>query len=800
MLKNYLKITFRSLWKSKVFVLVNIIGMGLAIACSIVAYLNYDFNTNFDINQTDVDNIYRIDGERVYQNRKQVYGISPLPLSAAVKDNIGDISDVLRYIPSGGNFKVADELFNENFTFVDPNFFDFFYFNIKEGDVSALNSKSNIIISTTVAEKYFPEGNALGNTLTHFMTSGNKDYKVAAIFEDHPMNSSFGGVKIITVIDNFFDLQNASKEDTDVRHENSWSAWTTSFVKVEDPSRIKNIESRLTANYIEIQNNARLDFKLDKYTLEPFQGMAHRAADDQVWAHRLRSSMPPPAVTVPGIMAILILLIACFNFTNTSMAIASKRLKEIGLRKVMGGLRKQLIIQFLLENVVLCFLSLIAGVLFALYLVPAYSSLWPFLEISMNFSQNIQFYLFLIVVLLFTGLVAGSYPAFYISRFEPASILKGSSKLGGTGKVTSVLLTLQFSISLIAIILGALFYDNAIYQKEMDYGFSKSGAISLYFSDLGEYDIYKNSISGNPDVVMTAGSEYQINRSYRNDPVVNGSEQYDVDILNVGDNFFETMGFKLIEGRGFRKDSQTDISESVIVSEEMVKVFGWDDPLGQKLVWMDTVSLYVVGVMQDAFLEGLWEPITPLMIRYVAEEDYHFLTVKTSSEKVIEVNGYLEEKWKEVFPDKMYSGGYMDEDMSEAALVNTNVLKMFGFLGVVAAFMSVIGLFSIVSLSVLKRMKEVGVRKVLGASISHLMFILNKNFIIMLIVSSVIGSGLTYAIANPFMDMIWTYHAEPGIAAFGAAILMLLFFALATISLKVYRAATTNPTETIRTE
>ncbi|MEM9859651.1 MAG: FtsX-like permease family protein [Bacteroidota bacterium] len=281
---------------------------------------------------------------------------------------------------------------------------------------------------------------------------------------------------------------------------------------------------------------------------------------------------------------------------------------------------------------------------------------------------------------------------------------------------------------------------------------------------------------------------------------MNGSEQYDVDILNVGDNFFETMDFKLVEGRGFRKDSQTDINESVIVSEEMVKVFGWDDPLGQKLIWMDTVSLYVVGVMQDAFLEGLWEPITPLMLRYVAEEDYHYLTVKTSAEKITEVNDYLEDAWKEVFPDKMYSGGYMDESMSEAALVNKNVLKMFGFLGVVAAFMSVIGLFSIVSLSVLKRMKEVGVRKVLGASISHLMFILNKNFLIMLVIASVIGSGLTFAIANPFMDMIWTYHAQPGIISFGSAILMLLFFALATISLKVYKAATSNPTKTIRSE
>lgn len=772
--------------------------MGLAIACCIVGYLNYDFNVNFDSNQTDIQDVYRINSERVYQKRKQAYGITPMPLASAVKDNIGDVDAVMRYMPSGGNFKLGDELFNENFTYVDNTFFDFFYFNLIQGDKSALLNKSNILISKTIAEKYFPEGDPVGQTLTHFRDAGNRDYVVAGIFEDHPLNSSFSGVRIITVIDNFFDIQNEGSEELD--YQSDWTKWSTTFIKVPNPDRIKEIESRLTDDYIEIQNQARLDFKLDKYVLDPFEGMGHRAADEIVWSHWLRSSMPPPAVFVPGIMGILILLIACFNFTNTSMAIASKRLKEIGLRKVMGGLRAQLVIQFLLENVVLCFLSLVAGVLFALFLVPAYSSMWPFLEISIDFAKDPGFYLFLIGLLVFTGLIAGSYPAFFISRFEPASILKGGTKLGGTSKVTSVLLTLQFSISLLAIILGAVFYENAVYQKEMDYGFNKNGAISLYFNELDEYQAYKNHIDGNTDIMMMAGSEYQIDRSYRNDPVINGSETYDVDILHIGDNFFETMDFKLIDGRGFRKDSKTDMDESVIVTEEMVKVFGWEKPIGQKITWMDTVSLYVVGVMQDAYIDGLWEPITPLMLRYVPEDDYQFLTVKTTKDNLVEMNEYLESSWKEVFPDKMYTGDYLDEEMGDAAIVNNNVLKMFGFLGTVAMFMSVIGLFSIVSLNVIKRMKEVGVRKVLGASIKHLMFILNKNFIIILMIAAVIGSVLSYLMANPFMDMIWTYHADPSITTFLFSITILLIASLTTISFKVYRAATASPTDTIRTE
>ncbi len=796
MIKNYLKITFRSLWKSKIFVLINIMGMGLAIACCIVGFLNYDFNVNFDSNQQNIQSVYRINAERTFQNKMQPYGMTPLPLGAAIEGNIGDVEAVMRYMPTGANFKINDELFNENFTFVDVNFFDFFTFKIIEGNADVLKSKANIIISDRVAQKYFPNGDALGQTLTHFTNNGPKDYKVAAIFETQPLNSSFGGVSIITHIDNFFDLENKD----DLKIENDWSRFVTTFVRISNENRLKEVEARLTNDYIKIQNEARIDFKLEKYVLEPFEGMAHRAADDLVYGHWLRSSMPPPAVTVPMIMAVLILLIACFNFTNTSMAIASKRLKEIGLRKVMGGLRTQLIAQFLLENIVLCFLSLIMGLIIAAFLVPAYSEMWPFLDISLDFSENIKFYGFLILLLIFTGLVAGSYPAFYISKFEPASILKGSQKIGGTSKLTSVLLTLQFSISLIAIILGVVFYQNAKYQEEMDYGFNMTGSISINFSDLDEYRAFENQVRSNPDIISMAGSEYQIGRSYRNDPIISADKQYDVDMLHIGDDFFETMDFKLLEGRGFRKDSETDMQESVIVSEEMVRIFGWEEPLGQKLIWLDTVPLYVVGVMQDAYLNGLWAPLSPLMLRYVPEDKYAFLTVKTSSEKLKATNEYLEETWKTLFPDKMYTGSYLDENLRESADVNNNVLKMFGFLGVAATFMSILGLFSLVSLSIIKRMKEIGVRKVLGASVSHLMFILNFKFIIILLIAAILGSVLSYLAADALMGMIWEYHVSAGASSFIISVALLFVMAMATISIKVYKAATTNPTQTIRTE
>ena len=799
MIKNYLKITFRSLWKSKVFVLINILGLGIAIGCCIVAYLNYNFNANFDSHIQNVENIYRIDIDRIYQNQKMRNGYSPIPIGNAIKENIGDVDEVLRYVPSGSNFRLGTDLFNENITYVDPNFFEFFNFEIISGNPDILKDKSSVIISSEVADKYFPNGDALGNTIIQITDgAGVREYAIAGIFKKQPMNSSFQGVDMLTNINNYIEIVNIEEKETDMQHD--WKYWSTTFVKVSDKSRISAIEERLNSNYIEVQNNARLDYKIENYALEPFVGMGQRAADDVIRGHWLHEALPPPAVYVPVIMGVLILLIACFNFTNTSMAIASRRLKEIGLRKVMGGLRQQLIIQFMLENLVLCFMALLAGLVFAAFLVPTYSNMWAFLDISLNFTENAGFYGFLVLVLLFTGLLAGSYPAFYISKFEPASILKGTSKVGKTGGVTNFLLVFQFAISLIAIVLGVVFIQNAQYQKTIDYGYNLTGSIAVYLESEDEFKAFENLVRSNPKIQAISGSESQINRSYRNDPVVNGDKQYDVDILHAGKNFFEVMDFKLLSGRGFRENSETDMKESVIVTEEMVKVFGWEEPLGQKLVWMDTVQLYVVGVMKDVYTNGLWSPLEPVMLRYVPESEYHFLTVRSSVEDLVEVDDFMKAKWVELFPDKMYTGSFMDNSLKNSNEINNNILKMFGFLGFVATFMSILGLFSIVSLNVLRRMKEVGVRKVLGASVPHLMMILNKKFIIILIVACTLGSTASYFLANGLMDTIWTYHVDPGITSFVISVALLIVMALSTTSLRVYKAATANPTETIRTE
>ena len=790
MLKNYLKITFRSLMRNKLFVFINIIGLGVALACVIVAYLSWDFNEKYDVQHVNAEQIYRVNFVRVINNQSIKNGSCPVPLGEVIRSNIGQVDEVIRYSPIGGNFRVGDELFNTDVAAVDDNFLDVFTFPLLEGNKGELTQKGQIYISSQLKDKYFPDGPATGKPVTYISGNTRLEFVVAGVFEKMPLNSSFQFDALVNY-DHVFDIVEWKETD--------WAQFNTTFVTVSNSQDIKPVEDNLQ-DYVEIQNRAKEDYKVSEYYLDPFVGMAIRAEQEDIWNHWFRSSMPTAAVIAPIVMAVLILLIACFNFTNTSIAIANRRLKEIGIRKVLGSQRKQLIAQFLGENILLTLFALGAGLLFAEILVPAYNRMWPFLHISLDYLRNIEFLGFLLVLLLFTGILAGSYPAFYISGFRPASILRGTLKYGGTSKFTQILLTFQFAVSLIAIISGLLFAQNAEYQKNYDVGFDQKAVLFAYVVDEEGHNAYKNKISGHTKIKEIAGSRHNFTSNWYTDPIKFETDELDVDILDIGDNYLNTTGATVIIGRDFIKDSKSDVENSVLVNEELVKMFNWQEPIGQRIILRDTVELFVVGVIKNLYLRGLWNPIKPALIRYTEPENYQYVIAQADVEDIKEVREYMEASWKEVFPDRLVNVRYMDENMGEVAEVNGNIKKMFVFLGLIAVVLSAIGLFSLVSLNIIKRMKEIGVRKVLGAPVIHIVNIVNKQFLIILAIASILGSVGGYYLTDMLMGSIWTYYLPIGPGAFIISIVILFIISGITVGGKVVKAAMANPSTTLRDE
>lgn len=792
MLKNFFKITFRSLMKNKLFVAINILGLGIALACTIVAYLSWDFNNTYDVQHVNASKIYRINFVRTTNGFPRKNGISPEPLAKAIEGSISGIDEVVRFIPVGGNFKVGDDLFRTRLSTVDDNFLDVFTFPLLAGNKSALKEKGQIIISNKIKEKYFPEIDPIGELITYINNDKRLEFIIGGVYEKVPFNSSFTDVDAIVNYNNLYDII-----DWD---ENDWSHFITTFITVNNSSAIPQIEQDLQ-QYVEIQNRAKEDYKVKEYYLDPFVGMAVRSEREDVWNHWTKQSLPTAAVYAPIVMAVLLLLLACFNFTNTSIAIASGRLKEIGIRKVLGSQRKQLVAQFLSENLVLALLALVTGILFAEFLVPAYNEMWPFLEINLNYLENIRFFGFLLGLLLFTGFIAGSYPAFYISNFKPAEILRGTLKYGKTSIFTRVLLTFQFAISLVAILSGIVFTQNAEYQKNYDIGFDGSSGISAWIENEDGYNAFYQEIKDNPKIISIAGARHSFTNSWYSDPIKYKEEELDVSLLNIGEDYLATTSATILSGRNFIKDSETDVQNSTIINEELVKIFGWEEPIGKRIILSDTIELFVVGVVKDVFLGGgLWNPVRPMLLRYAKPEDYRYITVKTKASDIKAVYEDMEEASKAVFPYKLPNVRYMSEEMAEVAMVNDNIRIMFIFLGIIAAILSAIGLFSLVSLDIIKRMKEIGVRKVLGASVFHIVNIINKRYVVIIMIASVLGSVMGYNMIDVLMGSIWTYYVPIGPLAFILSILLLVVIAMVTVGGKVVKAALANPSSILRDE
>ena len=792
MLANYLKITLRNLWKNKLFVLINIVGLGTALACCIVAYLNWQFNAQFDNNHINAEEIYRVNFVRITSERPINNGSCPAPLGGVIAENMPEVSDVMRYYPTGGNFKRGDDVFRTSICAVDPAFFQAFTFEMIHGNPDQLSDQRAIYISERLADRHFPNlSNPVGETLTYLSGDTQIDFRVAGVFAQPPMNSSFQE-------QSYVHYDNA--RDIDDWNTDNWASFNTTFVRIPDPSAVEGVERRLQ-DYVAVQNEVKKDYKVHEYYLDPFAGMAVRSEREDNWNNWTNDSLPTPAAVAPGIMALLLLLLACFNFTNTSIAIANRRVKEIGVRKVLGSSKQQLIMQFLGENIILSFIALLFGIALAAFMVPAYSAMWQFLDIEFNLIKNPELIAFMLILLTFTGIIAGSYPAFYVSRFQATTIFRGTVKFSGTNLFTRILLTLQFGISMIAIVSGVLFTMNARYQSDYDMGFDMDAVITAWVDDESGYTRFRNALADQTSINAIAGSRHSLVRSWYMDPIKYDSREIDVRIFDVSPGYIKTVGATLVDGRDFKENSGVDMESSVIVNEELVRTYGWDNAINKRIVLRDTIALNVIGVVKDIFYDGaLWMPMQPMMLRMTGPEGYRFLTVNTTHDNLLKVQKTMQDEWKVVFPDRLSTVQTMDQERANMVEVNTNIQTMFLFLGLVAVILSAIGLFSLVSLNLNKRMKEIGIRKVLGASMPQITAKMSREFFIILIISSVLGSVAGYYLTEMLMASIWAYYVPASPLVFVLAIGTLLAIGALTIIGKVIKAATVNPAMILQDE
>lgn len=790
MITNYGKVAFRNFTKNKTYVLINILSISVGLACCVVAYLNYDYNDSFDEQHENMNQIYRVNYHQQDGDRMRQYGLAPFPISHE-SQNLSNVSKVVRYSEWHGSAKVQDNYFDLNMGYVSDNFLDVFTFPLELGSKELLTRKSAIIVSREMALRLFGEVDVIGQTLTYVHRGEERSYTIEGVLEKQPSNTSFN-VDALTNIDNLVRYQ--SKDQ--------WQNYGTTFLVINDKEFVDRVTQHLndysSKNAPTVENEEAKTFYLD-----PLKGMASRAEANDVIGP-LEVSFPLAMEIVPAVISALILLIACFTFTNTTIASAASRLKEIGIRKVLGGRKNQIVFQFLTESLLVCALAIIAAIPLSSLLATQFNQLLPMLDLELAISNNIGFYSFMVGLVLFTGLIAGGYPALYLSRFQPSKILKGNLKYKSIGRQTKVLLTVQFAFSMLTIMASVLFVQNARFQNTIDLGYDTEQIIVVRIgSEENKEQVYhalNNALSINPRITALAGSADHVARRFHNATVSFEGETFNIVGLDVGPNYIETVELELTQGRDFDKDRASDYLESVIINESFVKDQGWNNPIGQKLIYQDTVEYFVIGVVKDFYFDDFSTSIQPLWMRLSTPDEYNYLIAKTSPENVATVMEEINMTWRALFNREIKDIKAPEYARWKGQTINGIILKVLLFMGSVAAVMSMIGFFSLVSLNLFGRMKEIGVRRVLGSSTISIIQVINKDYIIILLVGIMSGSLISHFLVPVLMSTIWAYHIDGNISITLLSILLMLLTCLLTVGIRVVKAANVSPVNLLKDE
>lgn len=788
MLKNYFKLALRNLARNKFISILNILGLSLAVGASFVVFTYVYFEFSADRFHKNRANIYLIENVIERSGTEQLWGDTPLPIGAFLRQDYPQLKRVVRVRDKDNIFKFNDKVFNEYTRFVDPEFMEMFTFPVKYGDPAALYDKSRIIISSHLAEKYFGDRNPVGEQVTLIYEGmKSKSFIVGAVAEKFPHTASFT-FSILANWQNYPEI--FEKEDLA-----DWSKFTNAtFIELSNQEDLASVEAGLS-KYIRLQNASSTDWPVKRLPLQPLTTLS-------LHSYRINGDIsqgdePTSRIALTAI-ALFIIIIACFNFMNISIVSATRRLKEIGLRKSIGGVRSQLILQFLLENTVLTVLALIFGTFIGRFLFVPWLENQFDIEIAFRFSDTLLIWVFYLFMLIFLGLLSGSYPAFYISSFKPIDIFSGRMKITGKNRFTRVFLTFQFMLSIIAIVSGIVFLQNVKFTNDREWGYAKDQRYAIAVPDGATFRLLKNEIEQSPNVLSVTGGRDHLGKSGSLVVIDKLNEKTEVRRLDVGGNYIPTMGITVLEGRNFNRDLKTD-EHSVIVNETFAETLGWQQILGNTFRY-DSTEYTIIGIVKDFHYFNFWNKIEPVIIRMVPDDEFHYLVANIAGGTAIETAAYFESLWKNNIPDLPYNGFFQDTVFDNYFNSISGHSKLIGFPAIMAILLSSLGLFGLVSLNLAAKKKDFSIRKVLGANVGTMVRLVNKQYIGLLIIATFIGAPVSYYLMKGFLDTVYTYHVPVYWFTVALGIIVIFIVALVTVSSLIIRVLKDNPVEALRTE
>jgi len=800
MFKNYFKIAWRNLWKNKIFSAINILGLSAGLACCIIIFLFIQHELSYDKFNIQAKNIYRLTSVMRSTNGEGELAVTPAPWAPLMKKDFPEIKEYTRLLKDE---KVLigepgqQHFYEQQMLYADSTFFNVFSVALEQGDVRrALEKPNSIILTDEAAKKYFGNVNPIGKTLEVNSFGRNFNAEVTAVAEELPSASHFKFSCIVSM-QTLGDLS---------------SIWAfhmfQSYLLLNNNASPYSLEKKFPGFVNKyIINNPAADGKNDIHL--------QKLTDIHLRSHLIGEIDTNGDITyvyVFGGVALFILLIACFNFTNLTTARSLTRAKEVGLRKVVGAERKQLLLQFLSETFLFALIALVIAIAFAYLILPLFNQLSG-RALQFDFTDNYSLLVLLLALMFGVGLLAGLYPAVVLTAFKPVEVLKGKFIKSGKGvSFRKVLVTLQFVVSIALIASTILISKQLNFLKNKNIGFDKENVVLLTLprdADSLRLASFKNALLNDKDIKSIAASSTIPNEKIPVNQVNDGnadlSKALSMQMLFIDLDFVSTMRMQMIAGRNFNKNMPTDKSTGFIINEEAVKKFGWENAeaaIGKTIQWVQPNAVLkagkVIGVVKDFNITPLKSAVQPLVMHYMPQR-FQYLYVRFNQNNAKTVMASIQKQFNQYYSKQSFEYSFLDDTLNNLYSSEQRLSAIFSYFSFLAILIACMGVLGLSLYSIQQRIKEIGIRKVLGASVFSITTELLKELVKTVIIAACIATPIAWYAMNEWLKD-FAYHININSVVFLLTTLIVLAMAVLTMCIQSIKAAIANPVKSLRTE
>ena len=785
MFRNYLKIALRNIKRHKGYSFINIVGLAIGMACCILILLWVQDELSYDRFHENADDIYRVIQDINFTDHSTTWSITQGPLGPSLKEDFPEIINATRITGRGLRLTYNVKSYDEVVVMADGSLFEMFTFPLVKGDpATALSDPLSIVLSEEMAEKYFANEDPIGKTIK---ADNQWDFQVTGVMKNIPHNSHLQFDFLIPFI---------FGRELNYTVDRWGNSQFRTYVQLQKGVAAKEIIQKISGYLFEkptIEKDARLNLQpLTRIHL--YSNYEYDSAHGEIMY-----------VTLFSLIAFFILLIACINFMNLATARSGNRAKEVGMRKVSGAHKTDIIKQFYGESILLAFIALLFAVTFVWLLLPVFNNLAA-KELSLDISGNLSILLGLLCIAIVTGIISGSYPALFLSTFQPVMVLKGARLSNLKGSIfRKILVVFQFSLTILLIICTIGVYNQLDYVRNRKLGYDKEHMI--YFGMRGDmrekFDSVKNELLQNPNILgVTASSNvptygYTFSNSLWRWEGQNPDEETLMRAVFIDVDYFKTFGMEITEGRSFSKEFPTDATEAIMVNEEAVKAMGMESPIGKHLSIQDE-NFRIIGIVKNYHFRSLRQEIDPLILIH-SPENSRALFARLKSDQIPQTIGYMEKIWERFAPGYPFNYRFLDEALDRLYRSEQRIGTLFRYFSILAILISCLGLLGLASFMAEQRTKEIGIRKVLGATTPNIVALLSKEFTKWVLVANIAAWPIAYFALSKWLQS-YAYSANIALWSFILSGMLALVIALITVSYQSIKAALANPVDSLRYE